>query len=161
MRPLIVLVSVSFLGAAAGALWLSGFLPWFLIPDFPFLSIVYAGLFLPPTVGILAAVPAAIIREVTLSAPPYSLFMASLALYFASREIGMRLFIRAESFILLTVVGLLLAETFSIMFLVTASGSRPFTFLWGVEEAVRVAWTGLLAVPLFMDLSDRWRRVRE
>ncbi len=161
MKTFLVLLAASYAGSAVSTLWLSGFVPWFLLPDFSFLAIVYAGLFLPGPAGFLAAVLPALFREVTLSAPPWSFFLASMALYFAARDIGRRLFIRAESFILVTVVGLLLVETLSIVVLVAASGSRPFTLLWGAEEAVHVAWTGLLAVPLFMDLSGRWRRVRE
>jgi hypothetical protein len=84
-----------------------------------------------------------------------------MALYFISREIALDLFVRAEYFILTVVVSLLLAESLSIVGLMLLAGSRPFSFLWGAEEAVRIAWTGLLAVPLYMDLSVRWRRVKE
>jgi len=161
VRHFLVLLAASYAGTAAGVWWLSGFVPWFLLPDLPFLAIVFAGLFLPGPIGFLAAIPPAVFREVTVSAPPWTLFLASMALYFFSREIGMRLFLRAEYFILLVVVGLLLAESFSVAVLMMLSGSRPFSFLWGMQEAVRIAWTGLIAVPLYMELSGRWRRVRE
>lgn len=161
MRHFLVLVAASYAGCAACVWWLSAFVPKFLLPDLPFLSIVFAGLFLPGPVGFLAAIPPAVFREVTASAPPWTLFLASMALYFFSRDIGLRLFLRAEYFILSVVAGLLLAESISIGCLVMLSGSRPFSVLWGLQEAVRIAWTGLLAVPLFMDLSGRWRRVRE
>jgi len=161
MRHFLVLLAASYVGAAAAVWVLSGIIPWFLLPDLPFLSIVFAGLFLPGPLGFLAAIPLALIREITISAPPWCFFLASLALYFASREIGLRLFVRAEYFILTIVVGLLLAESLSIAALLLLSGSRPFSMLWGMQEAVRIAWTGLLAVPLFMDLSVRWRRVKE
>jgi hypothetical protein len=73
----------------------------------------------------------------------------------------MRIFLRTEYFTLVVVVGLLVAESFSLVVLMMLSGSRPFSALWGTQEAVRIAWTGLLAVPLYMDLSGRWRRVQE
>ncbi|MBI5419266.1 MAG: hypothetical protein HZA60_04190 [Deltaproteobacteria bacterium] len=161
MRHFLVLLAASYAGAAAGVWWFSGFVPWFLLPDFPFLSIVFAGLFLPGPMGFLAAIPPALFREITSSAPPWTFFLASLALYFVSREIALRLFVRVEYYILATVVSLLLAESLSIVGLMLLAGSRPFSFLWGAQEAVRIAWTGLLAVPLFMDLSMRWRGVRE
>jgi hypothetical protein len=161
MRPFLVLLAMAYAGAAAGVWWLSGFVPWFLLPDVPFLSIVFAGIFVPGPVGFLAAIPPALIREVTVSATPWTFFLSSMALYFVSREIGLRLFVRAEYYILTVVVALLLAESLSVVALMLLAGSRPFSFLWGAEEAVRIAWTGLLAVPLFMDLSVRWRRVKE
>jgi hypothetical protein len=58
-------------------------------------------------------------------------------------------------------VSLLAAESFSVVLLLSLSGARPFSLLWGAQEAVRIAWTSLIAVPLFLDLSVRWRRVRE
>ncbi len=161
VRHFLVLVAASYAGAAAGVWWLSGFVPWFLLPDMSFLSIVFAGLFLPGPIGFLTAIPVAVFREVTVSAPPWTFFLASMALYFFSREIGMRIFLRTEYFILVIVVGLLVAESFSLVVLMMLSGSRSFSALWGIQEAVRIAWTGLLAVPLYMDLSGRWRRVQE
>lgn len=161
MRQFLVLLAASYAGVAASVWWLSGFIPWFLLPDIPFLAIVYAGLFLGGPVGFLAAIPPAVFREVTVSAPSWTFFLSSMALYFFSREIALRLFVRAEYYILTVVVGLLLAESLSIVLLVLLSGSRPFSLLWGAEEAVRIAWTGLLAVPLYMDLSSRWLRVKE
>jgi hypothetical protein len=161
VRQFLVLLAASYAGAAASVWWLSGFVPWFLLPDLPFLAIVFAGLFIGGPAGFLAAIPPALFREITVSAPPWTFFLSSMALYFASREIGMHLFVRAEYFILAVVVGLLLAESLSIVVLMLLAGSRPFSFLWGMEEAVRIAWTGLLAVPVFMDLSGRWRRVKE
>jgi len=58
-------------------------------------------------------------------------------------------------------VSLLAAESFSVVLLLSLSGARPFSFLWGAQEAIRIAWTSLIAVPFFLDLSVRWRRVRE
>lgn len=161
MRESLVLLAVSYAGTAACVWWLSGFLPGFLLPDFPFLCIVFAGLFIPGPIGFLAAVPPALFREVTVSSPPWVFFLSSLALYFASREIGQRFFLRAEYFILTVVVSLLLAESISVVTLMLLAGSSPFSLLWGAQEAVRIAWTGLLAVPFFMELSGRWRRVEE
>ena len=161
MRQFLVVLALSYAGVAAGVWWLSGFVPWFLVPDMPFLMIVYAGLFVGGPAGFLAAIPPALFRELTVSAPPWTIFLSSMALYFLSREIALDLFIRAEYFILTVVVSLLLAESLSIVGLMLLAGSRPFSFLWGAQEAVRIAWTGLLAVPLYMDLSVRWRRVKE
>lgn len=161
MRQFLVVLALSYAGVAAGVWWLSGFVPWFLMPDMPFLMIVYAGLFVGGPAGFLAAIPPALFRELTVSAPPWTIFLSSMALYFFSREIALDLFIRAEYFILTVVVSLLLAESLSIVGLMLLSGSRPFSVFWGAQEAVRIAWTGLLAVPLYMDLSVRWRRVRE
>jgi hypothetical protein len=161
VRQFLVLLAVSYSGAAASVWWLSGFFPWFLLPDFPFLAIVFAGLFMGGPVGFLAAIPPALFRELTVSAPPWTFFLSSMSLYFFSREIGLRMFVRAEYYILTIVVGLLLTESLSIVGLMLVAGSRPFSLLWGAEEAVRIAWTGLLAVPLYMDLSGRWQRVKE
>ena len=161
MRPLLVLLALSFAGSAMNVWLLSGFLPWFLLPDFSFLAIVYSGLFLPGPLGLLAALPPALFREVTISGPPGSFFLASIAVYFAASEIGRRIFIRAEIFILLIVGGLLAAESLTVVLLLVLEGGNPFSFLWGAEEAVRIAWTSLLAVFLFMDLSGRWQRIRE
>ena len=161
MRPLLVLLALSFAGSAMNVWLLSGFLPWFLLPDFSFLAIVYAGLFLPGPLGLLVALPPALFREVTISGPPGSFFLASIAVYFAASEIGRRIFVRAEIFILLIVGGLLAAESLSVVLLLVLEGGNPFSFLWGAEEAVRIAWTSLLAVFLFMDLSGRWQRIRE
>lgn len=156
-----MLLAASYAGVAASVWWLSGYVPWFLLPDVPFLAIVYAGLFLGGPAGFLAAIPPAVFREVTVSAPSWTFFLSSMALFFVSREIALRLFVRAEYYILTVVVGLLLTESLSIVILMLLSGSRPFSLLWGAEEAVRIAWTGLLAVPLYMDLSSRWLRVKE
>ncbi|MGA7105400.1 MAG: hypothetical protein WBX49_08655 [Candidatus Deferrimicrobiaceae bacterium] len=161
MRPLLVLLALSFAGPAMNVWLLSGFLPWFLLPDFSFLAIVYSGLFLPGPLGFLVALPPALFREVTISGPPGSFFLASIAVYFAASEIGRRIFVRAEIFILLIVGGLLAAESLSVVLLLVLEGGNPFSFLWGAEEAVRIAWTSLLAVFLFMDLSGRWQRIRE
>lgn len=161
VRHFLVLTAASYAGAAVCVWWLSGFVPRFLLPDLPFLAIVYAGIFLPGPIGFLAAIPPAVFREVTVSAPPWTVFLASMALYFFSREIGMRLFLRTEYFILSVVAGLLLAESISLVVLMKLSGSPSFSFLWGMQEVVRIAWTGLIAVPLYMELSGRWRPVRE
>jgi len=156
-----VLVMVSYAGAAACVWWLSGFVPRFLLPDLPFLAIVYAGIFLPGPAGFLAAIPPAVFREITVSAPQWTVFLASMALYFFSREIGMRLFLRTEYFILSVVAGLLLAESISVAFLLNLLGSPSFSLLWAMQETVRISWTSLIAVPFFIDLSGRWRPVRE
>ncbi len=161
MRPLLVLLALSFAGTAMNVWLLSGFLPWFLLPDFSFLAIVYSGLFLPGPLGLLVALPPALFREVTISGPPGSFFLASIAVYFAASEIGRRIFLRAEIFILLVVAGLLAAESLSVVLLLVLEGGNPFSFLWGAEEAVRIAWTSLIAVFLFMDLSGRWQRIQE
>jgi len=52
-------------------------------------------------------------------------------------------------------------ESLSMVLLLAAAGAHPFSFLWGAQEAVRIAWTSLIAVPLFLDLSSRWRRVKD
>lgn len=161
MRYFLALLALSYLGAALCVWWLSGFIPWFLLPDVPFLAIVFAGLFVPGMPGFLSALLPAVFREVTTSAPPWSMFLGSLALYFVSREVGRRFFLRGEVQLLTAVASLLLAESFTIVVLLSLAGARPFSFLWGAQEAVRIAWTSLVAIPVYMDLSSRWRRVRE
>lgn len=161
MRQVLVLLAASFAGTSLSVWWLSGFVPWFLLPDFSFLAIVFAGLFIPGPLGLLAAVPPALFRELTVSAPPWSMFLASMSLYFLAREVGLRLFVRAESFVLSTTAVLLLLESVSMVILSLLVGSRPFSALWVAKEGIRVAWTSLVAVPLFMDLSGRWQRVAE
>ncbi len=161
MRHLLVLLALSFAGTSANVWLLSGFIPWFLLPDFSFLAIVYAGLFLSGPLGFLAVLPPALFREVTISGPPGTFFFASVAVYFAAREIARRLFLRSEMFILLIVAGLLAAESVSVTLLLILDTGPPFSFLWGAEEAVRIAWTALLGVFLFVDLSTRWQPIRE
>jgi len=161
MRYFLVLLASSYLGASLCVWGLSGLVPWFLLPDFPFLAIVFSGLFVPGIGGFLCALPPALFREITTSAPSWSMFLGSMALYFASREIGRRFHLRNEPALLSAVVSLLATESFSVLLLLSLSGARPFSFLWGAQEAVRIAWTSLIAVPLFLDLSVRWRRVRE
>ena len=161
MKQFLVLFSLAFLGVSLCVWWLSGFIPWFLLPDFPFLAVVYSGLFVPGVAGFLCALPPAIFREITASAPSWSMFLGSMALYFASREIGRRFLLRNEPSLLSAVVSLLAAESFSVVLLLSLSGARPFSILWGAQEAVRIAWTSLIAVPVFLDLSVRWRRVKE
>jgi hypothetical protein len=161
LKRFLVPFALSYLGASLCVWWLSGFVPWFLLPDFPFLAIVYSGLFVPGIAGFLCALPPALFREITMSSPSWSMFLGSIALYFVSREIGRRFLLRGEASLLTAVVSLLAAESFSVVLLLTLYGARPFSFLWGAQEAVRIAWTSLIAVPLFLDLSVRWRRVRE
>lgn len=161
MKQFLVLFSLAFLGVSLCVWWLSGFIPWFLLPDFPFLAVVYSGLFVPGVAGFLCALPPALFREITTSAPSWSMFLGSMALYFASREIGRRFLLRNEPSLLSAVVSLLAAESFSVVLLLSLSGARPFSILWGAQEAVRIAWTSLIAVPVFLDLSVRWRRVKE
>lgn len=161
MKLFLAVLLGSFAGTAVNVWWLSGFIPWFLLPDYSFLAIVFSGLFLSGPVGFLAALAPALFREMTVSAPPWTIFFGSMALFFLAREMALRVFVRTESFVLAVVAGLLLLESVSIVTLLLMAGSRPFSVLWGAKEAVRIAWTSLLAVPIFMDLSDRWRRVRE
>lgn len=156
-----MLLALSYLGASLCVWWLSGFVPWFLLPDLPFLAIVFSGLFVQGIAGFVCALPPALFREITASAPSWSMFLGSMALYFASREIGRRFLLRSEPSLLSAVVLLLAAESLSIVLLLSLAGARSFSFLWGAQEAVRIAWTSLIAVPLFLDLSVRWRRVRE
>ena len=156
-----MLFALSYLGASLCVWWLSGFVPWFLLPDFPFLAVVFSGLFVPGITGFLCAIPPSLFREITASAPSWSMFLGSMALYFASREIGRRFLLRSEPSLLAAVVSLLAVESFSVVLLLTLYGARPFSFLWGAQEAVRIAWTSLIAVPLFLDLSVRWRRVKD
>ncbi len=156
-----MLLALSFAGTAINVWFLSGFIPWFLLPDFSFLAIVYSGLFLPSPLGFVAALPPALFREVTISGPPGVFLLASMGVYFAASEISRRIFLRAEIYVLLIVAGLLAAESASVILLLVLEGGSPFSLLWGAEEAVRIAWTSLLAVFLFIDLSGRWQRIRE
>lgn len=161
MKHFLALFTLSYLGSSLCIWWLSGFVPWFLLPDFPFLAIVFAGFFVPGIAGLMCAIPPAVFREITSSGPSWSIFLGSIALYFASREIGRRFFLRTEPSLLGAVISLMAVESFSVVLILSLSGARPFSFLWGAQEAVRIAWTSLVAVPLFMDLSVRWRRVKE
>lgn len=161
MRYFLALLALSYLGAALCVWTLSGFIPWFLLPDFPFLAIVFAGLFVPGLTGFLCALLPALFREITTSAPSWSMFLGSMALYFAAREIGRRFLLRDEPSLLAAVVSLLAIESLSVVLLLSMAGARPFSLLWGAQEAVRIAWTSLIAVPLFLDLSSRWRRVKD
>jgi hypothetical protein len=161
LKYFIVLFGLSYLGASVCVWWLSGFVPWFLLPDFPFLAVVFSGRFVPGVAGFLCAFPPALFREITASAPSWSMFLGSMALYFASREVGRRFLLRSEPSLLSAVICLLAVESFSVVLLLSLSGARSFSFLWGAQEAVRIAWTSLVAVPLFLDLSVRWRRVKE
>ena len=161
MRYFLALLALSYLGVALCVWTLSGFVPWFLLPDFSFLAIAFAGLFVPGVTGFLCALPPALFREITTSAPSWSMFLGSMALYFAAREIGRRFLLRDEPSLLAVVVFLLAAESLSVVLLLFLAGARPFSLLWGAQEAVRIAWTSLIAVPLFLDLSSRWRRVKD
>jgi len=135
--------------------------PWFLLPDFSFLSIVFAGLFIHGPLGFLCALIPALIREITTSGAPWSIFFGSIALYFAAREIARHFIIRDEYSLLATIVALLTLESLSIVMLLMLDGASSFSLLWGAQEFVRIMWTSLIAIPLFMDLSSRWRRVKE
>jgi hypothetical protein len=161
VRYFLALLVLSYLGSALCVWVLSGFIPWFLLPDFPFLAITFAGLFVPGVTGFLCALPPALFREITTSAPSWSMFLGSMALYFAAREIGRRFLLRDEPSILAAVVSLLAVESLSVVLLLSLAGARPFSLLWGAQEGVRIAWTSLIAVPLFLNLSSRWRRVRD
>lgn len=161
MRYFLTLLALSYLGAALCVWLLSGFIPWFLLPDFPFLAIVFAGLFVPGVTGFLCALPPALFREITTSAPSWSMFLGSMALYFAAREIGRRFLLRDEPSLLAAVGSLLALESLSVVLLLSLAGARPFSLLWGAQEGVRIAWTSLIAVPLFLNLSSRWRRVKD
>lgn len=161
MRYFLALLSISYLGAALCIWGLSGIVPWFLLPDFPFMSIVFAGLFVQGPLGFLCALPPALIREITTSGPSWSIFLGSMALYFGAREISRHFILRDEPTLLAAVVSLLAAESLSMVLLLALADANPFTLLWGAQEAVRIAWTSLIAVPMFMDLSSRWRRVKD
>lgn len=161
MKHALGLVAIAYAGMALNVWCLSGIVPWFLLPDYGLLAIVYAGLFIPGPAGFLASLLSAVFRETTMSAPPLAFLLSSLAIYFFTREIGRRLFLRAEPFILATVAGLLVAESLSVLVLLAFVGARPFGALWFAEEAVRIAWTSLVAVPSYMFLSIRWRQVEE
>jgi hypothetical protein len=161
LKHFLALLALSYLGVALCVWTLSGFIPWFLLPDFPFLAIVFAGLFVPGVTGFLCALPPALFREITTSAPSWSMFLGSMALYFAAREIGRRFLLRDEPSLLAAVASLLVAESLSVVLLLSLAGARPFSPLWGAQEAIRIAWTSLIAVPLFLDLSSRWRRVKD
>jgi len=53
------------------------------------------------------------------------MFLGSMALYFASREIGRRFHLRNEPSLLSAVVSLLAAESFSVVLLLFLAGARP------------------------------------
>lgn len=161
MRYFLALLALSFAGTSANVWVLSGLLPGYLLPDFSFLAILYAGLFVPGPAGFLAALPAAFFREVTAVGPTGSFFCASMALYFFTREVSLRIFIRAEILVLGITAALLLVESLSVGLLLHLRGAHPFSLLWAAEEVVRIAWTSLLAVPLFMGLASRWQQVEE
>jgi hypothetical protein len=161
LRAALGLVAIAYAGIALDVWILAPTVPAFLLPDFGFLAIVYAGLFVPGLPGFAASLLIALLRETTISAPPLAFLLSSLALYFFTREIGSRLFIRAEPFVLAAVIGLLAAESLSLFLLMTFTGARSFGPLWFAEEAVRIAWTSLLAVPSYMYLSLRWRQEEE
>lgn len=161
MRYFLALLALSYFGTALCVWILSGFVPWFLLPDFPFLAIVFAGLFVPGILGFACALPPALFREITISAPSWSMFLGSMALYFAAREIGRRFLLRDEPSLLATVVALLVAESLSVVLLLSLTGAGSFSLLWSAQEGIRIAWTSLIAVPLFADLSSRWRRVKD
>jgi len=161
VKYFLTLFSISYLGASASVWGLSGIVPWFLLPDFPFLSIVFAGLFIPGLTGFLCALPPALIREITTSGPSWSMFLGSMALYFASREIGRRFLLRDEPSLLAAILSLLTIESLSVVILLSLRGAHSFPLLWWAQEAVRIAWTSLVAVPLFLYLSGRWRMVQD
>ena len=161
MRYFLVLLSISYLGASLCVWGLSRLVPWFLLPDFSFLAIVFAGLFIHGPLGFLCALISALIREITTAGPSWSIFFGSVALYFAAREISSRFIIRDEYSLLATVVSLLTLESLSMVTLLMLAGASSFGLLWGAQEVVRITWTSLIAVPLFMDLSSRWRRVKD
>jgi len=161
VRDVLVLLAASYGAAALGTGWLSGFLPWFLVPDVPFLAVIYAALFLPVAAGLAVAVPAAFLRELVSSAPPWSLFLGSMALYFAAREVRKSLFVRPGPFVLVLVAALMAAESAGVALLLVLSGARPFSTFWLAEEVVRIAWTALLSVPAFAELGARLRAAEE
>jgi penicillin-binding protein 2 len=129
LKYFLALLSLSYLGAALCVWVLSGIVPWFLLPDFPFLSIVFAGLFVPGLTGFLCAIPPALIREITTCAPSWSMLLGSMALYFAAREIGRRFLLRDEPALLAAVISLLAAESLSVVLLLSLAGSNPFSRL--------------------------------
>ena len=135
--------------------------PWFLLPDLPFLSIVYAGMFIQGPLGFLCALGPALIREVTSSGPPWSIFLGSMAIYLASNGISRRFMLRDEYSLLAAVSSLMAVESLTIVVLLKLAGAQSFGVFWGAQEAVRIAWTSLIAIPLFMHLSSRWRKVKD
>ena len=145
MKLFLVLFGLSYLGASLCVWWLSGFIPWFLLPDFPFLAIVFSGLFVPGVAGFLCALPPALFREITASAPSWSMFLGSVALYFASREIGRRFLLRSEPSLLTAVVSLLAAESFSVVLLLYLYG--PALLLLGGRRSRPDRLDSLIAVP--------------
>ena len=157
MRFLLSLSALAFGGGALCTYWLSGILPAMLVPDAPFLALVYAGLRVPGPAGFAAAVAASLARETFSSAPPWSLFCSSLALYVILRETGSRLFLRVEPVVLLVTAGLLVAESLGISLLLELRGALHVGPLWWAAEGVRIAWTSLAAAPLFSFLDDRLR----
>jgi hypothetical protein len=161
VRYFLALLALSYAGTSANVWILAGLLPEYLLPDFSFLAIAYAGLFVPGPAGFTAALLAAFFREVTVVGPPWSFFLASLALYFFTREISLHIFLRTEGLVLAVVAALLLAESLSVGLLLHLTGAHPFSLLWGAQEAVRIAWTSLLAVPIFTRLASRRQRVKE
>lgn len=162
MTQALVLLAAAYAGAALDTWWLSGFFPRFLLPDVPFLAIVYAALLLPGPPGFAVALGAAFIRELVVSAPPWSFFLASLGIYFAAREAGRRLFVRIEPFAAVAVAAFMLLESLSVSGILLLSKGRFFSLMWGAEEAVRIAWNAVLAVPLLMtDLPGGRREVTE
>jgi hypothetical protein len=153
VRPFAALAALSFAGGALCTFWLPGILPSMLLPDVPFLAVVYAGLHVAGPAGLAAAAAAALAREVSSSAPPWSLFCSTLALYVILRETGARLFLRMEPVVLLVAALLLLAESLGVCLLLSLRGSLHLSPLWGAGEAVRIAWTALAAAPLFSFLD--------
>jgi len=153
-----VLFALSYLGASFCVWWLSGFVPWFLLPDFPFLAIVFSGLFVRDR-GIPVRAPPALFREITASAPSWSMFLGSMALYFASREIGRRFHLRNEPSLLSAVVSCWRPSRSPLSSSFSCPGS-PFSFLWGAQEPSGSPGPPDRRSPL-PGLSVRWRRVRE
>ncbi|MCL2102832.1 MAG: hypothetical protein FWH25_02215 [Syntrophorhabdaceae bacterium] len=161
MRYFLVLLSISYIGASLCVWGLSRTVPWFLLPDFSFLAIVFAGLFIQGPLGFFCALFPALIREVTTTGSPWSIFFGSMAIYFGAREISRHFIIRDEYSLMATVVILMALESLIIVVLLVMAGAGSFGLLWGAQEVVRVTWTSLIAVPLFMDLSSRWRQVKD
>jgi hypothetical protein len=159
VRAFLALAALAFGGGAACTYWLSGILPAMLLPDVPFLAAVYAGLRVAGPAGLAAAAAAALAREVFTSAPPFSLFCSTLAIYVLLRETGTRLFIRLEPAALVVAAVLLLAESLGVSLLMYLGGALHLSPLWGAAEAVRISWTSLAAAPLFAFLDARLRGI--
>lgn len=161
IRRALLVVLIVWACTAIAVFVLPDFVPWFLIPETAFLGVVFAGLFLSGFPALLCAASCAFLREAVSSAPQCTMFLGTLALFVAVRHLEHHLIVRNERSVLLSVAMFLLLETVSIRIIMSMRGAGAFPLFWIVEEAVRIALTSLLAVPVFMSLSGRFQKVRE